>query len=141
MSSIITATAALNNARLTAAQVYADTGSGNSYMELFDNTRVGSIATAPGVTPVVTIVLEDPCGSIVSNKLRLVRADPTGDLIARDSAPAGVSWGRWYNAAGTAMADFDVTDDAGDGFLKITGAGGTVLYAGGRIIAGIVDLD
>ena len=140
MSNVLAITLNHNDARLAATQVYADTGSGHSYFELYDNARPAAGA-APGVTPVVTIVLADPCGTIVSHKLRLTQQDPIGDLIARDSDPAGVQWGRWFQPDGvTIVADFDVSDDAGDGFVKITGAGGTVLYAGGRAIMGLTEL-
>ncbi len=139
MSNVLAISTAHNNARLTATQVFADTGAGRSYFELYDSTRP-SPGAAAGVTAVVTIVLDDPCGTIVSDKLRLTQDDPTGDLIARDSAGGGVLWGRWFRADGVAMADFDVSDDAGDGFVKITGAGGTVLYAGGRAIMGLCEL-
>ena len=139
MSNVLAISTAHNNARLVATQVHADTGSGHSYFELYDDTRPPPGAAA-GVTAVVTIVLDDPCGTIVSDKLRLTQQDTTGDLIARNSDPAGVSWGRWFRADGVAMADFDVSDDAGDGFVKITGAGGTVLYAGGRARLGLCEL-
>lgn len=139
MSSVLAISIAHSNARLLATRDFADAGTGNSYFELFDNTRVSPGAVA-GVTPVVSIVLDDPCGTIVSDKLRLTQKDATGDLILRNSDAPGVQWGRWYRADGVPMADFDVSDDAGDGFVKITGAAGTTLYAGGRAIMGLCEL-
>lgn len=139
MSSVIAISIAHNNARLLATRDFADTGAGNSYFELFDDTRP-SPGAAAAVTPVVKIVLDDPCGTIVSDKLRLTQKDVTGDIILRNSDAPGVQWGRWYRATGVAMGDFDVSDDAGDGFVKILGAAGTTLYAGGRAIMGLCEL-
>lgn len=140
MTPILAITAEHNDARLLSSRDYADSGTGPSYIELFDTARV-QVTDPPGSTPVVRLVLSKPCGVLVDHKLVLDQADNTGDLIARDSAAGGVLWGRWYRSDGKVVGDADASDAAGDGFFKVAGSVGTLMYAGGRALLGSVAID
>jgi len=116
-----------NNARLAATVAFADTGTANSRIHLYDATD----------TLLVTMTLAKPCGAIVADKLVLDQLDPVGDLIATTgTAVSGV----WVNGDDAVVAEGTVSDDAGSGDFKVGGTSGTTLYAGGRAILGTTEL-
>lgn len=140
MSSVIDIPLAHNDVRLLASRDYADAGPTASYIELYDSPKV-TPGDPPGVTAVVRITLSKPCGSIVNHKLVLDQADDTGDIIARNSAETGVLWGRWFRSDGLIVGDADASDAAGDGFFKIAGSVGTLMYAGGRAVLSSAEIE
>lgn len=125
-----------NNYRLLGTVAYADLGANPSKIQLF-STAKPAIGAAAGGSPLVEMILAKPCGTIVSNKLRLVQADLTGDMIMTSGTAV---WGRWLNGNGDLVGDGDLSDDAGTGFFRIAGTAGTILYAGARAILGVTDL-
>ena len=116
-----------NNALLAATVAFADTGSANSRIRLYDASDV----------VLVTMTLTKACGTVVDDKLVLQQLDPSGDLIAvSGSAVTGV----WISGTGAIVADGTVSDEAGTGDFKVAGTTGTMLYAGARAILGVTAL-
>ena len=85
----------------------------------------------------VEITLAKPCGTVNAGVLTLVQADAGGDLIL-DTGTA--LWARWVNGDEMHVADGSVSDASGDGDFKVSGAAGTLLYAGARALMGISTL-
>lgn len=125
-----------NDYRLLGTLAYADLGANLSKIQLFATTMPASGQVA-GVAPLVEMILTDPCGVIVNNTLVLTQADVTGDLI---TVQGSALWGRWLNGNGSIVLDGDCTDSAGNGFFKLSGTSGTLLYAGARAILGVTAL-
>ena len=116
-----------NNALLAATVAFADTGSANSRIRLYDASDV----------VLVTMTLTKACGTVVDDKLVLQQLDPSGDLIAvSGSAVTGV----WISGTGAIVAEGTVSDEAGSGDFKVSGTTGTMLYAGARAILGVTEL-
>jgi len=113
-----------NDARLAASLARLDSGSGFAVINLYDG-----VAPSPGGSPassllLVEIVLPKPSGEIVSNSLSLF-VSPLAIIIN-----SGVArWARWIDGNSQWFGDSDVTDSAGDGFIRIPD---TTLYAGGK---------
>ena len=116
-----------NNARLAATVTFADTGTTNSRIHLYD----------AGDVLLVTMTLAKPCGAIVADKLVLEQLYLVGDLI--ETTGTAVS-GVWVNGDDDVVAEGTVSDDAGSGDFKVGGTSGTTLYAGGRAILGTTEL-
>lgn len=116
-----------NNARLAATVTFADTGTANSRIHLYD----------AGDVLLVTMTLAKPCGAIVADKLVLEQLYLVGDLI--ETTGTAVS-GVWVNGDDDVVAEGTVSDDAGSGDFKVGGTSGTTLYAGGRAILGTTEL-
>lgn len=125
-----------NDYRLLGTLAYAELGTGPSKIQLFATAMPASGGSA-GATPLVEMVLTDPPGTLVSNTLVLTQADLSGDLIL---VQGSALWGRWVNGAGAIVMDGDCTDESGDGFFKLSGTSGTLLYAGARAILGATAL-
>ena len=116
-----------NNALLAATVAFADTGSANSRIRLYDASDV----------VLVTMTLTKACGTVVDDKLVLQQLDPAGDLISvSGSAVTGV----WISGTGAIVAEGTVSDEAGSGDFKVAGTTGTMLYAGARAILGVTEL-
>ena len=113
-----------NDARLAASLARLDSGSGFAVINLYDG-----VAPSPGGSPassllLVEIVLPKPSGEIVSNALSLF-VSPLAIIIN-----SGVArWARWLAGNSHWSGDSDVTDSAGNGFIRIPD---TTLYAGGK---------
>lgn len=116
---------------------YADAGAGPSRIKIYGTTRPATSGDAPGGSPLVTLVLTNPCGAVTSGELSLTQASVIGDLITTNGAAV---WARWETGDGFPIADGDVTDMAGDGPFRLAGADGVTLNAGGRAILGAVTL-
>lgn len=118
-----------NDARLVGTMVFAGAG---SIIQLFvaEHPTLGG---TPSETPLVQIVLANPCGAVVSHLLVLHQNDAGGDLVALSGAAV---WARWVTAAGELIADGSVTDASGAGDFKLSGTSGTMIYAGARVLLG-----
>lgn len=117
---------ALAEARLLAFLNYLDSGSGTASVEIFQ----GTMPTPPGSAPtgsvlLVAVPLPKPMGTLASGGPLTVLASALA-LIANSG---GAAWARWYNGAGAWAGDSDVSNDAGDGFVRLAD---TTLLAGGR---------
>lgn len=123
-------------AMLTALLTWLDTGAGHCSIEIYDTTRP-SLGGAEAATPLAVVTLAKPCGTVAAGALTLLPADADGALIALSGDAA---WGRLINAAGDVAGDGNVTDSAGSGPFKVSGATGTALYAGARVFLGVVAL-
>lgn len=125
-------TQAHNTYRLAGTATFADLGPLPSKIMFYATTQP-ALGAAAGGTPLVTMVLTDPCGVITGNVLVLTQADPSGDLVF---ITGSALWARWVNGNGDLVGDGDVSDAAGAGFFKLSGTTGTILYAGARAILG-----
>lgn len=129
------ATPALATAQLEAALARLDAGAGNARMRVF------STLTPPEAsdTPMCELTLPKPCGAVSGAQLTL--AAPDAALVMVAGLPR---WAVLVAGDGVALHVGDVTDDAGDGFYKVTGAdtppGETSPYfaAGGLLSMGSV---
>lgn len=117
----------LRAAQLAATQAFADSGSGNSYIVIYDTSE----------NALATLILSKPCGTVTAGVLRLHQQLPGGDLIAASGVATHASW---FAGNGTLVAQGDVTDEAGIGPFILGGAAGTQLYAGGRAILGVTEI-
>lgn len=124
------------SARLEATRAFADTGVQNSRIHLYATTQPATGA-APGGTPLVTLLLTKPCGTVTGGALTLEQADVGGDLIM---ATGAALWARWVNGNDDLVADCTVSDAAGAGDIKLSGTTGTLLYAGARALLGSATL-
>jgi hypothetical protein len=125
-----------NNARLVATAQFADSGPLASKIFLYSTVR-GALGSDPGAPALVTITLNKPCGTIISNALVLQQAAAGGDLIA---VQGSALWARWVNGSGAIVGEGDVSDAAGTGVFKVSGTTGTLLYAGARAILGVTEI-
>lgn len=130
-------TSAGSTAMLQGLLAKADLTTSPSTIDIYATTKPATPGDAAGGSPLVTIVLTDPCGSVVSGVLSLTQADSTGDLISSSGVAV---WARWKAGDGSPLADGMVTDSAGAGPFKMGGTTGTNLYAGGRAVLGSVAL-
>lgn len=115
-----------NSARLEGTRAFADTGVQNSRIHLYATTQPATGADPVG-TPLATLTLTKPCGTVTAGALTLEQADAAGDLIL-DTGSA--LWARWVNGSDELVADCTVSDSAGAGDIKLSGTTGTLLYAG-----------
>ena len=123
-----------NTARTTAAQAaanaltitVADAGAGPSTLRLYTDAD----PVTQERTHLVTIVLSKPCGTIVSGQIQLAQADPLGDMVAATGVP---TFAQWCDGDGTVIADCTVSNDAGDGDLKISTRQDGMVFEGGFV--------
>lgn len=123
-----------NTARTTAAQAaanaktlqLADAGAGSSTLRLYTDAD----PVTQERTHLVTIVLAKPCGTIVGGQIQLAQADPLGDMVAATGVP---TFGQWCDGDGVAIADCTVSNDAGDGDLKISTRQDGMIFEGGFV--------
>lgn len=126
-----------NIARLGGSLDFANAGSSHSRIFFYSTTQPARGAD-PGGAPLVEVTLAKPVGVIGSEGvLQLVQDDPTGDMVVNTGS---VLWGRWINGDGALVGDGDASDAAGDGFFKMSGTAGTMLYAGARMLLGVCAL-
>lgn len=130
----LTISVAHNNTRLAASIAYADTGTPNSRIRLYNAADV----------LLATVVLDKPCGSVVADKLVLVQEDPTADLVVTSG---DAHHAEWLNGAGNLVASGMVTFDGDTDPVtslypfKVAGSAGTTLYAGGLVVLGTTSLE
>ena len=123
-----------DTARTTAAQAaanaktlqLADAGAGPSTLRLYTDAD----PVTQERTHLVTIVLAKPCGAIVSGQIQLAQADPLGDMVAATGAP---TFAQWCDGDGVLIADCSVSNDAGDGDLKISTRQDGMIFEGGFV--------
>ncbi len=123
-----------NTARTTAAQAaanaetlqLADAGAGPSTLRLYTDAD----PVTQERTHLVTIVLSKPCGTIVSGQIQLAQADPLGDMVAATGVP---TFAQWCDGDGTVIADCTVSNDVGDGDLKISTRQDGMIFEGGFV--------
>ena len=104
-----------------------DAGSGPGTIEFYDGSMPAGPATA--VTSQVllgVLTCSDPSASASGGVLTF--ASVTQDSAADASGTA--TWARVKDSTGSAVADFDVTNEAGTGAIKVNT---TTIYAGGPI--------
>lgn len=114
-------------AQLNAVVAYADTGSGNSYIAVYDAAD----------TLLATLLLAKPCGTVTAGVLRLTQEQPGGDMIA---ATGQATHADWFAGNGTLVAQGAVTDESGTGPFTLGGTTGTQMYTGGRAILGETEI-
>lgn len=127
------ASTSLKSSQLSAWVAHMDAGPGaGAVLEIYTGT-----APAPGGTPVgsvllVSITLAKPVGTVLDGVLTL-SISPLSLNVASGEA----QWARWYTAAGVWAGDSDVSNDAGDGFVRLAD---TTLYIGGKaqVIGGTI---
>lgn len=110
-----------------------DVAAENATLELY-GTAQPEAGVVTGDIPLVVIVLAVPCTTFVDHYLRLVQAEPSGDLILTQG---DLVWGRLRTANGTWVCDGSASDTAGDGDFKVSGTDGVLLYAGARALLGV----
>lgn len=123
----LTITQAHKDARSQATIAYADLGSANASLVLYDASN----------NLLVTIGLKKPCGTMVGGVIVLQQANATGDqiLLGGDAV-----FGKWFSGNGLLMAQGSVSDSLGSGDFKISGTTGTTLYAGAYAVLGTTAL-
>lgn len=117
----------LATAQLRATVAFADTGSANAYIAVYDAAE----------NLLVSILMAKPCGTVTAGVLRLHQQLPGGDLIAASGVATHADW---FAGNGALVARGTVTDEAGAGPFILGGADGTQLYAGGRAILGDTEI-
>jgi len=122
-----------NAARLDATRAFADAGEGNSTITFFIDPQPASPQDPATATPLCTVTLAKPCGTITNGVLTLAQQDLAGDLVLASGTP---TWARWYAGDGQVVCDGDVTDDTGTGVFRLAGDNGALLYAGAALQLG-----
>lgn len=133
MTTGVTISVALNEARLGGTRDFLDTGSANARIRLYDGTRPANGGTATLL--LVEIELDKPCGTVASGVLTLSSSDLP--LVANSGV---ATWARIVNGNGDHAFDCDVADDGdppGTGQVVLPD---TTLYAGGKtqLISGVL---
>ena len=128
---------ALFTARLQGMLAWLDAGSGQARIDLMGDAWPG--AGFPGGTPLATITLASPCGSVQGDVLLLTSSTSEGPVVA---VSGEARWARLVTAGGIWALDCAVAVDAEDATagLLIAGTqagpnGGALLYKGGRLPA------
>lgn len=130
-------------AQLAATIAFADTGSGASTIHLYTDAAAAD-GSAPAGSPIASIALAKPCGSIADGQLTLHPADAAGALVLASATPRAA---QWISADGLLVAAGTVTDTEHAGDFRIGGAAtasgddSPQLYAGGLVLLGAVVLD
>jgi hypothetical protein len=126
----------LRNARATAIRDAFDANASPGYIQFYTSPRPATGAAITSQTLLGTVTLSKPSGSVSNGVL-------TFDTITSDTsadASGAAVWARGYDGAGTFVADFDVTDNAGVGPIKLNNinivAGGTISITSGTIAEG-----
>lgn len=114
-------------AQLQATVAFADTGTGNAYIAIYDATE----------TLLVAVLLAKPCGTVTDAVLQLHQQLPGGDLITTTGIATHAAW---FAGNGVLVARGAVTDEVGMGPFILGGTSGTQLYAGGRAILGVTEI-
>jgi hypothetical protein len=124
-----------NNARLNGTISFADLGVSNASIQFYDSEQPA--LGGDGGAPLVEIILNKPCGTVVANALVLSALVAGGTFIESTGV---VIWARWLNGNGDVVADGTVTDAAGNGDFRVAGTEGTTLYAGAYARLGVTAL-
>ena len=129
-------------AQLAASLVFADADPLPSRIFLYADAGAATGA-APSGTPLATVTLARPCGTLAAGVLTLHPADAAGSMVLSTGVALAA---QWLRGDGLLIAAGTVTDLAGVGDFKIGGAptapGDTspTLRAGGLVLLGAVTL-
>ncbi|MBL0143863.1 MAG: hypothetical protein IPP91_17605 [Betaproteobacteria bacterium] len=128
---MIEISAALNDARLAGVVAFLASGTSAEKMMVYDGARPAFGATPTGIL-LVEIALLDPFGTILDGVLT-VAPPPPAMILATGVA----TWARVVNGADVIGWDWDVSDAAGSGNVKLDSV---TLFAGGfaSIISGVL---
>lgn len=126
----IVITVAHNEARLAGTLAFLNTGTGQAGFWIYGNTRPALPTDAAGASPLVTLLLDDPAGSVAGGVLTL---EATDDALISLSGVA--TWARAFNGDGATAFDCDVSDELGTATVRLPS---TTLFAGGvtRLVSG-----
>lgn len=134
--SIITPALALKNTILTAIRDALDAGASPGLIKIYSGTKPADAETAITTQVLLaTLTLSDPCGTVSAGVLTF--ATITSDSAA--DATGTATWARLTTSAGVAVADVDVSNTAGNGFIRLNTvsivAGGSVSITSAQIWA------
>lgn len=116
------------NARQRATIAFADTGANNSRIHFYDSVN----------ELLATVILAKPCAEINAGVIKLLQESGIGDMIPSDGAAVSA---RWVSGDDKLVAQGAVSDETGAGPFVIQGTAGTQLYAGGRLVLGITEIE
>lgn len=105
-------------ARLPALQAsfdLLDSGTAAPYVEIYGTTRPAP-GGASGGTPLVSVTMSNPPGTVDAELFRIVLTVPIEGQIA---VAGDAVWARIYDGAGEWWADASVSDEAGSGEIKL----------------------
>ena len=128
---------ALRLAQLQGMLARANEGAANSKLRVYITQRPPSIASAHTDTYQAEIVLDKPCGVIVSNTLVLRPLATTGAMIQLVGMPV---WAEWFAGDGVLLARCNVTDADNGGGIRVAGGKtpegeySPMLYSGGLVV-------
>lgn len=104
-----------------------DAGTDAGIIEFYDGAQPAGPATAVTTQVLLgTLTCSDPAADVAAGVITF--AAVTQDSAADASGTA--SWARVKDSSGAAVADFDVTNEAGTGAIKVNTV---TIYAGGPI--------
>lgn len=115
-------------ARQRATIAFADTGANNSRIHFYDSVN----------ELLATVILAKPCAEINAGVIKLLQESGIGDMIPSDGAAVSA---RWVSGDDKLVAQGAVSDETGAGPFVIQGTAGTQLYAGGRLVLGITEIE
>lgn len=121
----------LNNARLQSVVDFLAVGSPNATLKIYSGTRP-AFGDAPTGDLLVSVPLVEPAGTVSAGVLTLTA--PPEEIITTSGV---ATWARIANGNSVIAFDCDVTDEAGNGEIKMVS---TTLFAGGyaRIVGGVL---
>lgn len=106
-----------NNYRLTGTLTFNDLGAGVSRLRVYDDPK----PTTPGAAITTQILLAEiplnkPSGTLNTTTSVLTLSSSATPLASNSGA---ATWARQVNGNGDWSADYDVTNEAGDGAVKL----------------------
>jgi hypothetical protein len=122
---MIEETVACREAALTGRLSFLNTGTGTAAVQIYGGTRPGSVNSAPGSSPLVTIPLDNPAGAVSSGSLVL---DPFAPGLIAVTGEA--TWARVINRNGATAFDLDAGAVGSAAEVQLSQ---TQLYAGGSV--------
>ena len=134
---------ALALAQLAATVVRADAGPEHARLALYSTERPASIAASHADTAQAVFELAKPCGAIIDGQLVLYVAETSGAMVAASGIPR---WAEWIAGDGVVQTLCYVTDMASGGGIRLIGGAtpegdnSPMLYAGGKVLLGLVAL-
>ncbi|HEY1177711.1 MAG TPA: hypothetical protein VGF17_16270 [Phytomonospora sp.] len=93
-----------------------DAGSGPGTIKIYGGSMPANPATAPGSSPLATVVLGDPAFSAPSTGVS-AGADPAA---VNATAGGAATWCRMADSDGNTVLDGDVTATGGGGFMQLS---------------------
>ena len=132
----ITPALTLKNTILTAIRDALDGGPSPGLIKIYSGTKPADAETAVTTQVLLaTLTLSDPCGSVAAGILTFspITSDSSAD------ATGTATWARLETSSGAAVADVDVSNAAGNGFIRLNTvsivAGGSVSITSAQIWA------